>query len=124
MDRDPIQQEQPSTVADHPSGIDSSPELTVPEQHGGRVVDYGSLVGVWASLLVLMALSVALSGLSTGGLGAGIAVLIALFQTAIALWLFMHLKYESVVYKVFLVTLIVTFTVFIGLTFVDVGFRN
>lgn len=101
-----------------------------PEIHAGHVdshshtVGYGTFAAVWLCLIMLTALTVAVSGLNLRALSVTVAVLVATVKSILVLWLFMHLKYESTTYKVFLIATLITFAIFLGLTFTDVGFRH
>ena len=79
---------------------------------------------VWALLLLLTLLSVTLAELSTGTFGIVATLGIAAIQAVLVLLYFMHLRHEKrLAIRLLLPITIVTLTVFIGLTFVDVVSR-
>lgn len=84
---------------------------------------YGSFVGVWLALVMLTALTVAVSGVRLHSLSVITALAIATIKTSIVLSVFMHLKYEKSVLKIMLYATLLTFVIFLALTFVDVYFR-
>ena len=58
-----------------------------------------------------------------GNLSTLTALVIASLKAGLVLWFFMHLKYEKRFFKVLFLVPIVTLTVIIGLTFVDIWYR-
>ncbi|HAH05015.1 MAG TPA: cytochrome-c oxidase [Elusimicrobia bacterium] len=92
------------------------------EREQGHVVEYAVLLRVWAALLVLTALLLAASRLSPA-----LAVLALLTLTPLKAWLvlyfFMHLRYEGLLLKGMVLTALSTLLVFIGMLFLDIGFR-
>ena len=91
------------------------------EIHG---VGYGILVLVWLGLVVLTGLTVVVSGVHIPSIAVLVALLIAATKSSLVINYFMHLKYESRIFKIILLMGIVTITIFIGLTFFDVLFRG
>jgi cytochrome c oxidase subunit 4 len=79
---------------------------------------------VWLVLLVLLAATLAVARMHLlaqySVLG---ALLIATVKAGLVLAFFMHLKYERRFLKGLLVMTLMTLTLFIGLTFVDVWYR-
>lgn len=84
---------------------------------------YGMYLVTWLSLLVLTAVTVTAAGMSLGAFSVAMALLIASVKASVVLSFFMHLKYESTIFKVFFFVAIATFAIFIGITFVDIPFR-
>jgi cytochrome c oxidase subunit 4 len=78
---------------------------------------------VWAALLVLTAITVTVAGMHLGRLSMLAALLIASAKASLVLWYFMHLKYESRLFKVLLLVPVATLAVIIGLTFFDILYR-
>jgi cytochrome c oxidase subunit 4 len=86
-------------------------------------VPYRTFVIVWALLLVLTATTVAVSRIHLGALNIWAALGIASLKSALVIFFFMHLKYERLLFKLFLLGALVTLATFIGLTFFDVLYR-
>ena len=86
-------------------------------------VSYRTFIIVWALLLVLTATTVAVSRIHLGPLNIWVALGIASVKSALVIFFFMHLKYERLIFKLFLLMALVTLAIFIGLTFFDVLYR-
>jgi len=86
-------------------------------------VPYRTFVIVWTLLLVLTAITVAVSRIHLGALNIWVALGIASIKSALVIFFFMHLKYEKLLFKIFLLGALVTLAIFIGLTFFDVHYR-
>jgi len=95
--------------------------LSKEAQHG--LVGYWGYVWTWAGLLILTAVTIYVAGLKLGKLSVLTAILIASVKAGLVLYIFMHLRYEERIFRIILFVVIVTLTVIIGLTFLDVGFR-
>lgn len=89
-------------------------------QHLGRTKTY---VAVWLALLALTATTITVAGMHLGRFSTLTALLIASIKASLVLWFFMHLKYETRLFKFILLIPIATLTVIIGLTFFDVWYR-
>jgi cytochrome c oxidase subunit 4 len=87
------------------------------------VVPYRTFIAVWAALLVLTAVTVTVSRIHLGPLNIWVALGIASVKSALVIFFFMHLKYERLLFKCFLLVALVTLAVFIGMTFFDVLYR-
>ena len=90
------------------------------EKHEGP--SYGTLVAVWAILLVLTGALVTVSRL---GHGAAVFALltIAPVKAGLVVYYFMHLKYEGLLLKTVLVVALAALLVFFVLMFADLSFR-
>ena len=88
-----------------------------------KLSSYGIYLVTWLSLLALTAITVTVAGLHLGAFSVFIALLIAAIKASIVLGFFMHLKYEKPLFTLMLVVCLLTFTIFIGLTFLDPLFR-
>ncbi len=86
-------------------------------------VGYGILVLIWLGLVVLTGITVVVSGVHIPAIAVLVALLIAAAKSTLVVNYFMHLKYESRIFKIILIMGIVTIAIFIGLTFFDVLFR-
>lgn len=92
--------------------------------HEEHSVGYGTYVLVWLGLVGLTAITVTLSGISLGSLAIIVALLIATIKTVMVMNYFMHVKFDTVIFKVFIAICIVIFLTMIILTFFDLTFRN
>lgn len=81
-------------------------------------------VAVWASLLVLLALTIFVAQLNVPSFGAPINLLIATAKAGLVLVFFMHLRSEARFLKVMLGVALGALTLIIVLTFSDVMFRR
>jgi cytochrome c oxidase subunit 4 len=86
-------------------------------------VGYGVYFLTWFGLLVLTAITVTAAGMNFGNLSVFVALVIAAVKATVVLYLFMHLKYESKLFHVMVLVVLVTLVIFIGLTFTDTLFR-
>jgi cytochrome c oxidase subunit IV len=87
-----------------------------------RVRDY---LTVWASLLVLTAVTVAAAGLDLGRVAIVIVLAVAATKSSLVLLYFMHLREERLmVIKVLVPVVIALLAIFIGLTYTDVLYRR
>jgi cytochrome c oxidase subunit 4 len=83
----------------------------------------GHVLTVWASLLVLTAVTVTVAGLHLGSFSVFTAIAIAAVKASLVLLFFMRLKVEPVIFRVMLLAAAATITVIMALTFADVAFR-
>ncbi|MBI5726500.1 MAG: cytochrome C oxidase subunit IV family protein [Ignavibacteria bacterium] len=86
-------------------------------------VSYGTYFMVWLGLVALTAVTVTIAGIHLGSLTLITAMLIASVKTALVGYHFMHLKYDNVIIKVFVLVCLVIFLTFWILTFSDLSFR-
>ncbi|NTW67428.1 MAG: cytochrome-c oxidase [Nitrospirae bacterium] len=91
-----------------------------PEAH---IVPHKTFLLVWLALLALTAITVTVAELHLGRFSMLTALAIASLKAGLVLWFFMHLKYESRLFKWLLLAPIVTLAVIIGLTFFDIWYR-
>jgi cytochrome c oxidase subunit 4 len=84
---------------------------------------YGTLAAAWAGLLLLTALTVAVSRLDLGVYRVWAALAIAAAKGSLVVAVFMHMKYEGRLLKWCLLAALATLAVFIGITFLDVLYR-
>lgn len=84
---------------------------------------YRTFILIWIALLVLTVVTVGVAQLDLGALNIWVALTVASFKSALVLLVFMHLRQESLLFKIGLLTMIVILAIFIGLTFTDVLYR-
>jgi len=93
------------------------------KHHEAHVISYGRYLLIWLGLLSLTGITVALSGLDLGRWIIITAMTIAAIKTLLVVNIFMHLKFEDRMFRVFVLVAIVTLLIFIVLTFFDYAFR-
>lgn len=93
------------------------------ETHKIHIVSYGHFFLIWLGLLGLTILTVALGGINLGDWVIITALTIASIKTLLVLNIFMHLKFEDKVFRLFVLVAGATLTIFIVLTFFDYAFH-
>uniref|UniRef100_A0A831XGU0 Cytochrome-c oxidase n=1 Tax=Geobacter metallireducens TaxID=28232 RepID=A0A831XGU0_GEOME len=88
-----------------------------------RPVGYGTLVAVWAALLLLTAATVFVTRLDLGGYKVAAALAIASLKGGLVIAFFMHMRYEGWLLRGLLFLALATLALFIGITFFDVLYR-
>jgi cytochrome c oxidase subunit IV len=88
-----------------------------------HIVSYNKLIAIWLVLLLLTALTVAITRVDLGGYKVLGALTIACVKSGLVIAIFMHMKYEGRLLRWLLFLALVTLAVFIGLTFFDVLYR-
>jgi cytochrome c oxidase subunit 4 len=84
---------------------------------------YRHLLAVLLGLLLLTAVTVAVSRVHLGAFNVWVAILIASLKSSLVLLFFMHLKYEGRFIRITFLVTIVTLAVLIAFLFWDVSFR-
>lgn len=92
-------------------------------EHKHEPVPYRTFILIWVSLLVLTAITVAVSRVHLGALNIWVALAVASIKSSLVIFVFMHLRQESKLFKIGLTVLLVILAIFIGLTFTDVLYR-
>ena len=78
---------------------------------------------IWISLLAFTSITVTVAGLNLGNFTLFIALTIAAIKSALVINIFMHIKFEEKIFKVFLAISGFTLMVIFLLTFFDYNFR-
>jgi len=91
------------------------------QQH--QIIGYGRYILIWMGLLALTCATVTLAGINLGRWIIITALTIASIKSMLVLNIFMHLKYEDRIFRIFVGVAIVTFVIFISLTFFDYAFH-
>ena len=86
-------------------------------------VSYGHLVLIWLGLLAFTGITVALAGIDLGRWIIITTIGIASIKSTYVLNIFMHLKFEDRVFRIFVAVAVVTLTIFITLIFFDYAFK-
>ena len=93
------------------------------EEHN-HIVPYRTFIIVWLALLVLTGVTVAAAQFNLGALNVWAALGIATAKAALVIAFFMHMKYETPLFKLALLAALAILAIFIGLTFFDVLYRS
>ncbi len=91
------------------------------QQH--QIIGYGRYVLIWLGLLALTCATVTFAGINLGRWIIITALTIASIKSMLVLNIFMHLKYEDRIFRIFVGIAITTFIIFISLTFFDYAFH-
>ena len=95
-------------------------QLEIKNQH--HVVSYGKYILIWLGLIALTGATVTFAGMNLGRWIIVTALSIASIKSMLVLNIFMHLKFEDRIFRIFVVVALVTFVIFISLTFFDYAF--
>ena len=88
-----------------------------------HITPYRVYAAVLVTLLVFTFLTVYVAHFHFGALSIVVAMLIACIKAAFVLFIFMHLKFDNLIFKIMVTGVLLLFTTFIMLTFVDYLFR-
>jgi len=86
-------------------------------------IGYGTYILVWLALLAFTSITVTVAGISLGKYTLFVALSIAAIKSALVINIFMHIKYEEPIFKVFLGLSGFTLVVIFILTFFDIIYR-
>jgi len=86
-------------------------------------IGYGTYILVWLSLLAFTSITVTVAGISLGKYTLLVALTIAAVKSALVINIFMHIKHEEPIFKVFLGVSAFTLIVIFILTFFDIIYR-
>lgn len=98
-------------------------DATAQQPQTTHTVPYSQYVLTWFGLLALTALTVALAGIELGRWVIITALAIASIKSLLVLNIFMHLRFEDRVFRVFALVAFVTLVIFLVLTFFDYAFH-
>jgi len=79
---------------------------------------------VWLGLLTLTAITVAVAGINLGGITIATAIVIASIKSYLVLTIFMHLRTESKVFKIFVMAALFFIVISLVLLFADYSSTN
>lgn len=86
-------------------------------------ISFGTYIIVWLALLAFTTITVAIAGVSLGRYTLFIALLIAAIKSALVINIFMHIKFDELIFKAFLGLSGVTLLIIFLLTFFDFIYR-
>ena len=89
-----------------------------------HIVPYRTFFIVWIALLVLTGITVAVAQFNLGALNVWVALGIATLKAGLVVAVFMHMQYESLLFKLSLLSALAILAIFIGMTFLDVLYRS
>jgi cytochrome c oxidase subunit 4 len=93
------------------------------EEHS-HIVPYRTFILIWIALLILTGVTVAAAQFHFGALNVWIALGIATLKSSLVVAVFMHMKYETPLFKIALLSALAILAIFIGMTFLDVLYRS
>lgn len=88
-----------------------------------HIVPYRTFFLIWLALLCLTGVTIGVAQIDLGALNVWVALAIATLKSSLVVMVFMHLKYEQLLFKLAVVTALVILAIFIGFTFFDVLYR-
>ena len=86
-------------------------------------VPYRTFILIWVALLILTGITVAVSRVDVGVLNIWVALGVASLKSSLVIFVFMHLRQESKMFKICLLVMLTILAIFIGMTFFDVLYR-
>jgi cytochrome c oxidase subunit 4 len=92
------------------------PESYAEEEHQ---ISYKVYFSVWAALLVLTVVTVAVSYVDMKNVAVLTAMIIASVKAMLVLLYFMHIRFERPLYAVMILAAMLTYGIFVALTFLD-----
>ena len=90
------------------------------ENKNKHVIGYGTYVAVWLTLLALTAITVSVAGIDLGIFTLTIALLIAAVKSLLVINIFMHIKYDDKLFKLFFLLTAATLIIALLGTAVDI----
>lgn len=91
--------------------------------HANHITPFSTNAKVLVALLFLTFITVAVTGIELGPLTVTVALLIACTKVFIVITYFMHLKYESLVFKLMVGAVFLLYFIIIVITFFDYALR-
>ena len=91
--------------------------------HESHHIGYSTYLLVWLSLVALTSITVTVAGINLGEYILFVALSIAAIKSALVINIFMHIKFEDPIFKVFLAISGFTLLVIFMLTFFDYFYR-
>lgn len=90
-------------------------------EHHSHAVPFGLLFGVFAALIVLTLLTVAVAQVDLGEFNLLVALLVAVVKGALVVLYFMHLRWDSPFNAIALIAALAFVALFLGLAILDSG---
>ena len=92
------------------------------EEHA-HIVPYSTFMYIWIALLILTGVTVWVAQYDFGAWNIWIALGIATVKSTLVVMVFMHMKYETLLFKLSLLSALAILAIFIGFNFFDVLYR-
>ena len=97
--------------------------MTTEHDHAHPLVPYSLYFKVWVGLIVLTVVTVSVSCVDLKHVSLLTAALIATAKSMLVLLYFMHVRFGKLMYAYMILAVVITYGIFVGLTFVDYSFR-
>ncbi len=88
-----------------------------------HITPYSTYIIVWLALVIFTSITVTVAGISLGTYTLLVALFIAAIKSALVINIFMHIKFDESIFKVFLILSGTTLFVIFLLTFFDFLYR-
>ncbi len=92
-------------------------------QNNSHEISFGKYVLVWVALLALTSLTVSVAGIHFGDYTILVGMGIAAIKATLVVQIFMHIKVEDPIFKLFILVIMITLLVIFGLTSLDFLYR-
>ena len=92
-------------------------------EHTHEPVPYRTFILIWVALVILTGITIAVSRVDLDALNIWVALGVASFKSSLVIFVFMHLRQESKLFKIGLLVMLSILAIFIGMTFFDVLYR-
>lgn len=89
-------------------------------EHLAHIMPAWVLLAVWATLMILTVVTVAVTLVDLGDLNIWVAMLIAVAKASLVGLYFMHLRYDSPFHAIILIAALLFVAIFIGISSLDV----
>lgn len=93
------------------------------ENHSKKHPGYLTYIFVWLALLAFTSITVTIAGINLGNYTMLVALGIAAIKSVLVINIFMHIKFEEKIFKVFLLLSLFTLLVIFILTSFDIIYR-
>ncbi len=88
-----------------------------------HIVSYRTFILIWIVLLILTGVTIGVAQVDLGAMNIWVALTIASCKSALVVMIFMHLKYEQLLFKLAVLATLIILAVFIGFSLLDVLYR-
>ena len=92
------------------------------EEHA-HIVPYRTFIIIWIALLILTGVTIWVAQYNLGPMNIWVALGIATLKSSLVVAIFMHMKYENLLFKLSLLMTLAILAIFIGFNFFDVLYR-
>ena len=89
-------------------------------KHEHHITPYSTYVIVWLALMALTSITVTVAGIDFGAVALAVALFIAAVKSTLVINIFMHIKMDEPIFKVFILVSLFTLVIIFILTFFDV----